>query len=236
MTTAFFIADVHAGSDTPRRSSLVISFFDMVIRERGSLYVLGDLFDFWANNRQLIRSHRAVFSKLGEFAARGLTAGLLIGNRDFLLSRRTLADCGVGFLGEEAEIALDGKRIFLAHGHTLCLSDTQFLKYKQRMWPLFRILDRLLPGSIENRIARRFILQSKKIINAQDPSRFAFTREAIDRLFTAGIDVVICGHTHKPEQYQAGEKRFFALPAWDDGRGHYLALRQGEFSLHEFTG
>jgi len=235
MTTAFFIADVHAASDNARRSSLVISFFDMVIRERGSLYILGDLFDFWANNRQLIRSHRSIFSKLSEFPARGLTAGLLIGNRDFLLSRRTLAACGVGFLGEEAEIALDGKRVFLAHGHTLCLSDTQFLKYKQRMWPLFRILDRLLPGSIENRIARQFIFHSKKVINAQDPARFAVTREAIDRLFTAGIDVLICGHTHKPEHYQTGGKQFFALPAWDDGIGHFLVYRQGEFSLHEFN-
>lgn len=235
MTTAFFIADIHAGIDNPRRRNLAISFFDLVIRERGSLYILGDLFDFWANNRQLVSSHLAVFSKLGEFQAHGLTAGLLIGNRDFLLSRKTMAACGVDFLGEEAEIALDTKRIFLAHGHTLCLADTQFLKYKQRMWPLFRILDRLLPGSIENWIARQFIFQSKKVINAQDPARFAFTREAIDRLFAAGIDVVICGHTHKPEQYQAGKRRFFALPAWDDAAGHYLLYRQGDFSLHQFT-
>jgi len=234
MTKTFFIADIHLHFENTRRMHLFKAFLDQVIRARANLYVLGDLFEFWANNRFLIRRYLDILSIFKEAASGGLKTGLLIGNRDFLITDKTLAPFGIDFLGEEAEISLDGKRLFLAHGHTLCLSDTQFLNYKERMWPLFRALDRILPGWIENPIARRFILKSKEVISAQDPSRFQFTEAAIERLFRSGIDAVICGHTHKPETRRSGERVFYALPAWDEQAGHYLMHHEGLFSMHEF--
>jgi len=235
MATVYFIADIHAGIHNPRRTALLLAFCDLAIAERADLYILGDLFDFWANNRLLRRAHRDIFGKFGAMAGRGIRVGVLAGNRDFLLSHKTLAACGARFLGEEAEIALDGRRLFLAHGHTLCRADTRFLAYRKRMWPVFRMLDRFLPGFVENRIAQRFMEQSKKVISRQDPARFEFTREAIADLFRAGIHTVICGHTHNPEHFQINGCRFFALPAWDDGTGHYLRYSEGVFSLHAFT-
>lgn len=232
METAYFIADVHAGIQSPRRTELLLSFCDRAIAERADLYILGDLFDFWANNRLLRRAHHNIFRKLAEMAAHGLKVGVLAGNRDFLLSQQAFAACGAHFLGEEAEIRLGNKRVFLAHGHTLCLADTRFLGYRAKMWPVFRLLDRVMPGPVENWIARRFIQQSKKVISGQDPARFEFTREAIENLFRTGIDAVICGHTHKPEYFCSNGREFFALPAWDERSGHYLGYRDGAFSLH----
>lgn len=236
MTRAYFIADIHLSADTPRRAALLLAFCDMVVRTTGSLYILGDLFEFWANNRLLRTLHRPVFEKFALLTSRGITVALLAGNRDFLLSQKTLARCGAHFLGEEAEVRLDGLRVFLAHGHTLCLADTTFLSYRRRMWPWFRLLDPLLPGWIENRLAHLFMKKSKQVIAAQDPSRFAFTREAIERHFNAGIDVVICGHTHNPEHFITDDRRFYSLPCWDDDTGYYLLYEHGAFSLHAFTG
>jgi len=235
MTTAFFIADIHLGINSPQRTRLLLSFCDYVLSNHGDLYILGDLFDFWANNKVLRQAHQPLFKKFEAFSAQGQTVGVLLGNRDFLLSQKALNTCGARFLGEEAEIVLDGLRFFLAHGHTLCLADTQFLAYKKKMWPLFRLLDLVLPGWIENRIARSFIRQSKKVISRQNPERFAFTRSAIEKLFTAGIDIVICGHTHTLEHFSCNGKQFFALPAWDDNAGHYLRYHNGSLSLHTLT-
>ncbi|MCX8043741.1 MAG: UDP-2,3-diacylglucosamine diphosphatase [Desulfobacterota bacterium] len=235
MTRAYFIADIHLSADTPRRAKLLLGFCDMIIHNPGELYILGDLFEFWANNRLLYAAHQQVFEKLSSLTSRGIMVGVLAGNRDFLLSQKTLARCGAFFLGEEAEILLDGMRLLLAHGHTLCLSDTIFLSYRRRMWPWFRLLDPLLPGWIENRLAHLFMKKSKEVISAQDPSRFEFTRAAIEQHFTAGIDVVICGHTHKMEHFVSGAKRFYSLPCWDDERGYYLLYKKGEFALHTFT-
>ena len=235
MTKTFFIADLHLSIDNPVRNSHAISFLDMVIREKGDLYILGDFFDFWANNRKILQNNLGILNKLKELSSYGLKTGFVFGNRDFLISRKTLSPFGIDFLGEEAEITLDTKRIFLAHGHTLCTSDIKFKRYKKTVWPIFRFLDHIIPGSVENYIARKCILKSKKDILLQDESNLRFSVDLMRNYFSSGIDVIICGHAHRMEQQLFDEHLFYALPCWENGKGNYLLYDQGEFILHEFT-
>ena len=234
MSKTFFIADVHLGGDSSKREKTVLAFLDMVRQERGDLYILGDLFDFWANNRMLLKKNALLLNKLKSLTSQGQKAGLLTGNRDFLLRAKTLRPYGIDFLNEEAEIILDGKRIMLAHGHTLCLSDIEFLNYKKRIWPILKCLDRVTPGTIENYLAEKFILKSKQVINAQDPARFQFTKTYLEELFDQGINTIICGHSHKQMAQQWGANRFIVLPAWEDKKGFYLLYAHNAFTLHEF--
>lgn len=235
MQRILFIADVHltAGNDGQRR--LLTAFLDRCLFPGDALYIIGDLFDYWANNAAVRQAYAWVFEKLGQVCTTGSRVGLLIGNRDFLLRRSMVERYGVAFLDEEAAIAADGKKFLLAHGHTLCLSDTRFLRYRARMWPLFRALDRVLPGCLENYLAQRFQQRSKKVIGSQDPARFLFTRSAIEGKFRAGFDYVICGHTHKRETFCSGSHCFYALPAWEETSGHYLEYTSGQLKLHRFA-
>ncbi len=235
MAGTYFVADIHLCSNNRHQQRLFNAFLDHVLNHNGSLYIIGDLFDFWANNKNVYAANSWVFEKLQLLCSKGCTVGLLIGNRDFLLRKKMVGSYGIHYLGEEAKVAIDGKQFFLAHGHTLCLSDTQFLQYRARMWPLFKMADRILPGCIENYLADKFMLQSKKVIQAQDPSRFRFTRNAIENKFNNGIDYVICGHTHQPETFQSGEHIFHALPAWDEKSGYYLLYEHDVCTLKNFT-
>jgi len=232
MAGTYFVADVHLSINNTDQKNLFSAFLDQINSSR--LYIIGDLFDFWANNKTVYAGHSWVFDKLSEAINRGCTVGLLIGNRDFLLRKNMVERFGIRYLEEEATVAIEGKNFFLAHGHTLCLSDTQFLQYRARMWPWFKMADRVLPGCIENYLARKFILQSKKVILAQDPGRFRFTRTAIEKKFSDGIDYVICGHTHEPETFQEGSHIFHALPAWDDKSGYFLHYEQDIFTLKQY--
>ncbi len=234
MPRTLFIADVHLQAGNDRQQELFTAFLDRQVSPGDGLYILGDLFDYWANNALVRRSYAWVFEKLQSLCAKDCTVGLLVGNRDFLLCKSMVEKLGIQFLGEEAAVEAGGKKFFLAHGHTLCLSDTQFLQYRARMWPVFRILDRLLPGCIENRLAAKFQQESKKVIQAQDPSRFQFTRPAIKELFRAGHDYVICGHRHEQESFSSGSHSFHALPAWTETTGAYLAFSDGEMKLQGF--
>jgi len=235
MAKIFFIADLHLSINNTERNSLTISFLDMVIREKGDLYILGDFFDFWANNRKILQYNLRVLNKLKELTSHGLKTGFIFGNRDFLISQKALSPFGIDFLGEEAEITLDTKRVFLTHGHTLCTSDVKFMRYKQTIWPFFRFFDRIVPGVTENYIARKCILRSKKAILSQDESNLQFSVELMRDYFNAGIDVIICGHAHRMEQQFFGEHCFYALPCWKDGKGNYLLYNGGEFILREFS-
>lgn len=233
MNGAIFVADVHLNINNRAQKNLFCAFLDQV--SSSSLYIIGDLFDFWANNKAVASAHTWVFDAVRSLISRGCTVGLLTGNRDFLLRRKFVESVGMRFLGEEATVAIDGKSFFLAHGHTLCLADRQFLNYRARMWPVFKMADRVLPGWIENYLAGKFMKQSKKVIQAQNPSRFRFTRKAIEKKFTDGADYVICGHTHQPETFQSGTHIFHALPAWDEKSGYYLHYEHDVFTLKRFT-
>ena len=236
MKKTFFIADVHIGMDDPEKRKLVSSFFDMVKMESGDLYILGDFFDFWANNKKIQQRNSHLLLKLKELTSSGSRIGMLVGNRDFLLNESTLAPFGIDYLGEEAEISVNGKRVLLAHGHTLCRSDIKFLQYKKRAWPVFRALDKIIPGFIENYLAEKFILRSEKVVEAQEQSVFQFTMEYIEEYFNAGVNAVICGHAHKKVTRKFGKCCFYALPAWDTEPGNYLLVENSEFTFRQFSG
>ncbi len=230
-----FTSDLHLGPDNHQRKRLADSFFACALQQRCSVYILGDLFDFWANNRALIHAFAGLFHTLQAISSSGGTVGFVFGNRDFLMRPATLLRFGIRHLGEEAVITLDGNKICISHGHMLCLNDTHFLSYRAGKWPLFRFLDLVLPGSVENYIAKKFILKSKAVIKRQDQSRFDFTMDEIDRRLTSGADIVICGHRHESITDVRENGSFYALPAWSDHEAPYLLYENGCFERKIFT-
>ena len=232
----YFIADVHLSMGPDPKKEIIMSFLDMLIKQKADLYILGDFFDFWANNKEVLRLHSDVLSKLKSLTSQGSKVGFLIGNRDFLLSEKTLKNFGIDHIGEEALIELDSHHIFLAHGHTLCRGDIKFLKYRERVWPLFRFLDKFLPGNVENYIATKFMLQSKKTIAKQDPETFEVTPSRLRYFFDNGCDVIICGHLHKLEQTITGNNQFYTLPEWEEAKGNYLLYENNTFTFDYFNG
>jgi len=234
MKKTFFIADVHLDSTFPDREQLILAFLKMIGSENGDLYVLGDLFDFWATNKTVLGANRHVLTLMRELTEHGSRIYILIGNRDLLLNQQILSTFGIIFLGEKATIRLDDKNIFLTHGHLLCTRDIKFQKYKNRVWPLYRFFDKILPGPVENYLAKKFILKSKRVINAQDSSCFRFSQDAVMDCFQQGNDVIICGHSHNRMKERFGDKHFYALPAWDQHKGGYVLHYNGAFSLCDF--
>lgn len=231
----YFIADVHLEGNDADKRSLFLSFLEMVQQRQGNLYILGDLFDYWANNRRVLKDNKTVLDALGELSRQGSRVGFLIGNRDLLLGEKVLSRYGIDALGESRVIDLQGKSILLTHGHLLCTDDVTFQKYRKRMWPLYRILDALLPGCIENALARLFIQRSKQVIGAQESWRFQFSDKVIAATFKRGIDMIICGHAHKPTvKHFDGDRSFIVLPHWTSCSGGYGYMKDGAFQVRAF--
>jgi len=232
---SYFIADVHLERDEVKKRELFLSFLEMVEKRGADLYIVGDLFDYWANNRQVINDYREVLNELLNLSRSGSKVFFLIGNRDLLLGKKVLSRYGVTFLGECNLLLLQGKRIMLTHGHLLLTNDVRFQRYRRTQWPVYRVLDAALPGWIENRLARRFMRRSKQVIEAQDPWRFQFPDETIRKTFAEGADMIICGHTHSPlvREYD-GKNTFVVLPCWTGEKGGFLCLKEGLYAVKDF--
>ena len=234
-TCALFAADLHLAGHDSVRSSMALQLIDTARHTGASLYLLGDLFEFWANNGRVRQRHQRLLASLRDLAAGGHTVGFLPDNRDFLCGPASLQRYGIQPLAEEAVLQIDSQRFLLAHGHTLCRGDTHFLRYRQRIWPLFRLLDRLLPGWIENPLARCCMRTSKQVIRTQDATCFQYTPVYVQQLLDRGSDAIICGHRHQQQITDYGPKRLYALPAWDDTAGGYLRYDRGTFTFKTIT-
>jgi UDP-2,3-diacylglucosamine hydrolase len=116
-----FVSDIHlGGSPEPAEAVKRERFFallDRVEREQGSLYVLGDLFDFWFEYRWVVpRTALSVLSRLDALARAGSPVRFLAGNHDFWLADFLRRETAIEVLDDGARVEAQGRSIFLFHG------------------------------------------------------------------------------------------------------------------------
>jgi UDP-2,3-diacylglucosamine hydrolase len=231
----YFAADIHLERDENTKRELFLSFVRMVKDRGGDLYILGDLFNYWANNRRVMKDNSAVLDALADLASQESRVAFLIGNRDLLLGEKVLSRYGIDYMDEQTVKVINGKKVLLTHGHLLCTNDVTFQKYRRTKWPIYRALDTVLPGFIENALAKLFIQKSKQVIESQESWRLQFPEEEIKKAFESGIEMIICGHSHKSMvQKYDGERYFIVLPSWKSSCGGYLCMSNGKFQLKDF--
>ena len=86
MNPTLFISDLHLCPGRLASNQLFFDFLEGPARSAGALYILGDLFEYWAGDDDLDDPFNdAVTSALGRLAAQGVGLYVMHGNRDFLL-------------------------------------------------------------------------------------------------------------------------------------------------------
>ncbi len=232
-----FLGDVHLCPEEPRRLRLLCDFIRERREDATHIYILGDLFDYWVGAKQLrLRPWAAALEALAQALSGGPPAGVIGGNRDYLLDPASLEPYGLESLGMEHWFTHDGLRFCLVHGHMEFPDRPHarlFLHFIQSR--AMQQLARAVPLAVSNLVAtslrrwRRFINRNQNLARARryDPARFA-------RFFARGADVVICGHNHwardySPELSLPG-KRLLAVGTWTSGPS-YLEYSNGTFRL-----
>lgn len=237
MTKSFFVADIHLELDTkPETWRVFRSFLDFVQSERGDLYVLGDLFNYWATNKLFENKYRPLLEKLAELAKNNKVA-LLIGNRDFLLKKSYLVNWGIDFLGMNCERQINNKRVFMTHGDMFCDNGPYYLSYKKIAWPAFKALDIITPGVVAHKAAKRIRQKSRLKVENKASLGLSFDEALVKEYFLSGVDLVIYGHLHKAliKRYPSN-KHLVILPDWSPEGGGYCLLSNGKVELLEYEG
>jgi len=230
----FFVADIHL-SDCKDREKNFIRFLNMVADRGGDLYILGDLFDYWANNRAVFKRNQAVLNTFRRIDELGVKITFLRGNRDFLVLPQVFSRWGVGVAPDELCFSSSGEKIYLAHGHMLCPDNKPFLEYKKKYWPIFRALDPILPGIIENWLAGVFMKKSKRAIKQAPQEILKLSDKAVLRQLSSGVSKVICGHIHQKMQKDFTNGSLYVLPPWDKNGGGYGVISGKDFYFEDFS-
>src|SRR5882672_110421 len=127
-----FASDLHL---CPSRPAINQTFFDFLrgpAARAEALYILGDLFEYWAGDDDDDPFNASALKALRALADSGVALYLMHGNRDFLIGGRFAAACRAKLLPDPTMRVLYGTPTLLMHGDTLCTDDVRYLEFRAK--------------------------------------------------------------------------------------------------------
>jgi len=195
-----FISDLHLESLRIDITDIFLNFLKTKARQADRLFILGDFFEVWLGDDDLNPFSLKIMSALRDATQQGLAIFIMHGNRDFLLGKKFLNDTGCILLPEEHVIDINGTRILLMHGDTLCTLDKKYLaaRKKMRNWFFQKLI---LWKSLEKRkaLAAKYREASKSHTSTAAEHILDVTQKEVERVMRKhGVQHLIHGHTHRP--------------------------------------
>jgi UDP-2,3-diacylglucosamine hydrolase len=226
---ALFVSDLHLCPSRPQINRLFLDFLAGPARETQALYILGDLFEYWAGDDDLDDPFNAgICAGLRDLSDAGTPVFFMAGNRDFLAGDAFARASGLTLLPEPAVVTLGGTPTLLMHGDTLCTDDAAYQAFREEVrsmeWrqaflalPLDRRKAQIETLRRESEAQKRIKPMDIMDVNADAVLR-ALTFHRCARL--------IHGHTHRPARHELAidgrSCERWVLPDWYE-TGGYLA-------------
>ena len=131
MSHTLFISDLHLTAERPHINQQFFAFAEQVAPKAEALYILGDLFEYWAGDDDTEDSlNTGVSAALAKLAVGGVRVYLMHGNRDLLIGEAFAKRCKAQIIADPTSIDLYGEHTLLMHGDTLCTDDIEYQKFR----------------------------------------------------------------------------------------------------------
>jgi UDP-2,3-diacylglucosamine hydrolase len=225
-----FISDLHLDPGRPDIIEHFLAFLERDAAGADALYILGDLFEAWIGDDDPEPEKRRAVQAIKAYSRGGPPCYFMRGNRDFLTGQVFASRAGVKILPDPSVVELDGARVLLMHGDTLCTDDTEYQAFRrQSRNPQWQAA--VLAMSVPERIA-----MAKGAREASAEHKDAASMEIMDvnhdavlKAFTEhGVTRMIHGHTHRPAVHRHSlpdgrEATRYVLSDWYEA-GSYLEV------------
>ncbi len=228
---ALFISDLHLQPSHPLTSAAFCAFLEERAMAARSLYLLGDLFEYWAGDDDLAAPfHQLIVGALKRVSDAGVAVYWIAGNRDFLVGADFAQAAGLTLLNEPYSAEFSGARIVLTHGDAECTDDVKYMAFRAQVRePAWQAQFLAMPLAQRKSIIAGLREGSREAHGTKSYQIMDVTPQAIAALFAAtGTDVMIHGHTHRPALHDANGKRRYVLPDWECDhepvRGGWIAV------------
>lgn len=234
-----FIADAHLRDpDDPNYRSLV-RFLDTLPADTDTLYLLGDIFEFWIGYPRPVYGHyREIVDCLKGVRGRGVHIVYFEGNHDFHLGSYFREQLQAEVYEAGAVLEIGGERVYLCHGDQVNRRDYRYRLFRFLLHnPLVRALVPVFSRRLADRAA---VILSRRSSKKHEVRKKRWDYRAIvhsfaKERFASGCDAVITGHFHLPICKKEGGRTFISLGDWIT-HFSYAQWLDGEFSLESFEG
>ncbi|WP_163834466.1 UDP-2,3-diacylglucosamine diphosphatase [Spartinivicinus ruber] len=238
--TTLFISDLHLQAERPEIVRAFLQFLAQQTQGIDSLYILGDFFEVWLGDDAIQPAHQPILTSLKQVSDQ-IPVYFMHGNRDFLIGKQFCLLTGCQLLNDPTVVDLYGQRVLLMHGDSLCTKDSEYMAFRQQ----FRhpeMIKKLLAMTIPERIALGQQLRQQSQTAGQQKSLEIMDvtpEEALHVMAGHQVDIMIHGHTHRPNIHDLTElsgkpgKRI-VLGDWDKNGWVLRWQKDGQYQLDSF--
>jgi UDP-2,3-diacylglucosamine hydrolase len=237
---ALFIADLHLTAARPQTLAAFLDFLSGPARQAGSLFILGDLFEYWAGDDDIDSPfNQRICTALRETGAAGTQVFFMTGNRDLLAGDGLARAADMRLLADPTPVRFGSSSLplLLSHGDALCTDDVAYQNFRrQARDPAWQAGFLTQPLTARRAFIEKVRGHSEAVNREKHTAIMDVNADAVANLLRAhGYPAIIHGHTHRPGHHtyhidgNICERHVLA-----DWRDHpvWLAYNGETFSVH----
>ena len=205
----YFASDQHLGAPTPKaslpREKKFVAWLDTIKEDAGTIFLLGDLFDFWFEYKTVVpKGFVRVLGKLAELKDAGIDIYFFVGNHDLWMRDYFQKELNIPVFHKPQEFDINGKIFLIGHGDGLGPNDHGYKRMKKVFtFPFFKWLFRWLHPDIGVRLGHYFSVKNKLISGDVDARFLGEENEWLAqycrrKLTEKHYDFFVFGHRHLP--------------------------------------
>lgn len=243
----YFLSDFHLGAPNAKKSlereKLIVRFLDEAKRDAHTIFIVGDMFDFWYEYRTVVpKGFVRLLGKLAELSDACIQLHFFVGNHDMWMKDYLTKELAMPVYFGPKVFAFNNCSFYIAHGDGLGPGDHGYKTLKKVFRnPFCQWAFGILPPAIGVGVANYF---SQKSRGAQEHVEEAFLGEEREWLLTHSREMLkdnsynffIYGHRHLPIDYRlSNEARYINLGEWINFQT-YAVFDGKDLVLKSYTG
>ena len=222
----YFLSDFHLGapdhSSSLVREKIIVEFLDKAKQDAAIIFLVGDLFDFWYEYRQVVpKGYVRLLGKLADLTDSGVQMHLFVGNHDMWMKDYFQKELNIPVYFEPKEFDFNGKKFLIGHGDGLGPGDHGYKALKKVFRnPVSQFLFGILPPYIGIGLANFFSRKSRQSTGKNEEQFHGEENEWLityskEQLSTKHFDYLIFGHRHLPIDFSLQNgSRYINLGDW----------------------
>lgn len=222
----YFLSDFHLGAPDAvtslAREKKICRFLDSIKKDAAHIFIVGDLFDFWFEYRQVVpKGFVRILGKLAELTDSGIPVHFFVGNHDMWMKDYFQKELNIPVYFEPKEFIFNGKNFLIGHGDGLGPGDHAYKAMKKVFrHPVSKWLFGMLPPYIGIGMANYFSRKSRAktgtideiFLGEENEWLIIYSKEVLEKQH---YDYFIFGHRHLPIDIKLNNNsRYINLGEW----------------------
>jgi len=228
-----FISDLHLDKSRPHVNDYFIYYLKSLSSNVSDLYILGDLFEYWVGDDDPMYGLDDVCEAIIDVGKK-ISIWYMHGNRDFLVSKKICDNLKINLLQDPTIINNGNMKILLLHGDTLCTDDLDYQEFRvmvrSEKWQ-----NEMLGKPLSERLMIAEALRKKsKEANMEKGEEIMDVNEneVLSVIEKYGPDIIIHGHTHRPNIHHHNNVIRYVLGDWYNNF-YVLTLDDNKFIINK---